>query len=589
MAYSVKILSHDKKISATKGDLLADKIIDAGIDLSLYCNKKGMCGKCFVEIVEGALPTLDEREQNLLKQRQLSGNYRLACKYNIQGNLAINIPEISILQKTLILKTGIQLPLIINPPVKKYFCELKKPVLGDPRSSLELIEKHFRKKSLKIDLGLLNELPGLLEKSGYRITVALFKDSEIMAIESGDTTAQNFGLAIDIGTSTLVVELIDLNQGTSVDMETANNSQMAYGLDVVSRITFAFTDPKNLDKLQDSIIQTVSGMIRRLLKRNTVHPLNVYDMVIAGNTAMNHLLLGTPVNSLAVSPFHAVFRTLPELPATQLRFPINKTGKAYVVPNIKSFVGGDISAGLMATDLPIRKGTYLFIDLGTNGEIVLKTEKMFIATSTAAGPAFEGMNISSGMLALPGAIFKAEKKKKLTLQTIGNAAPRGICGTGLIDLVALFIEDGTILPSGAIADKSKAISVTNKIAITQKDIREIQLAVAAIKSGIRMILKIFRLRKEELDGVFIAGAFGNYLNIENAMRLGLLPAIDPEKVAFIGNSALAGARALLLSQEARRKTEAFIRKIQYISLATDPQFQDYFIDALEFGDRSDQI
>jgi len=583
MTYTIKILSHDKKIRAARGDLLAEKILEAGIDLSLYCNKKGMCGKCFVEIVEGALPSADEREKTLLKQKQLSEHHRLACKYKIKSNLAINIPETSILQKTFILKTGIKLPLLIDPPVKKYFLELKKPELGNPHSFLDIIEKYFRKKRLKIGLELLKELPGLLEKNKYRITVTLFNDDEIMAVESGDTTERNFGMAVDIGTSTLVVELIDLNRGTSLDIETANNSQMKYGLDVISRITFAFTDPKNLDLLQDSITKTLSQMISRLLIRNTVKPQHVYEIVLAGNTAMNHHLLGIPVNSLALSPFYAVFRVLSELSAARLGFPINKDGKAYVVPNIKSFVGGDISAGLIATDLANRKGNHLFIDLGTNGEIVLKTEKMFITTSTAAGPAFEGMNISSGMLALPGAVFKAEKKNKLVLHTISNITPRGICGTGLIDLIALFLEDGQISPSGAIADKSPKISVTDQITITQKDIREIQLAVGAIKSGVRMILKKIRIPKEQLDGVLIAGAFGNYLNIDHAMKLGLLPDIDPEKITFIGNSALAGARVLLLSKEARRKTEAIIKKIQYISLAMDAQFQDFFIDALEFG------
>jgi uncharacterized 2Fe-2S/4Fe-4S cluster protein (DUF4445 family) len=586
MAFTVQILSHDKKTSASKGDLLSDRILDAGIDLSLYCNRKGMCGKCFVEIVEGALPALDDRERTLLDQKQLADNHRLACKYKIKSDLAVKIPQESILQKTLILKTGIQLPLIIDPPVKKYYLELNKPVLGDPHSALELIEKYFRKKRTKISLELLKELPDILEKNNYRISATMFNDDEILALESGNTTESNYGLAIDIGTSTLVVELIDLNQGTSLDTETANNSQMKYGLDVVSRITFAFTDPKNLDTLRDSITKTLAQMTSRLLKRNSVESHHVYRAVIAGNTAMNHLLLGIPVNSLAVSPFHAVFRTLPEIQAAELGLPINKAAKAYVVPNIKSFVGGDISAGLMATDLSNRRGTYLFIDLGTNGEIVLKTEKMFIATSTAAGPAFEGMNIGSGMLALPGAIFKADKKKKMRLHTIGDEVPRGICGTGLIDLVAIFLEDETISPSGAIADKSPSIPIADKIVITQKDIREIQLAVAAIKSGIRMILKMFKLKKEQLDGVFIAGAFGNYLNIENAMNLGLLPDINPEKIAFIGNSSLAGARALLLSREARTKTEALTKKIRYISLATDPQFQDYFVDALEFGDRS---
>ncbi|MBN1223323.1 MAG: DUF4445 domain-containing protein [Candidatus Aminicenantes bacterium] len=586
MAYKIKILSHNKTIKSQPGDLLADKIIEAGIDLSLYCNKKGMCGKCFVAIVNGALPPENDREENLRRQKQLADHFRLACNYRVSGDLTINIPETSLLQQTFILKTGIQLPIFINPPIKKYYLQLKKSELGDPHSSLELFEKYFRKRKLNISLELLRELPEILEKSRYHITTVLFDEGEILSVEPGDTTGYSFGIAADIGTTTLVVELIDLNTGNSLDAETANNTQIKFGSDVVSRISFAYENPKNLDELREAITQILAQMIDKILERNSIKPDFVYEIVFAGNTVMNHLLLGMPVNSLAVSPFHAVFHTLTELSAAALGFSINPKAKAFIVPNIKSFVGGDITAGLMATDLSNRKGNYLFIDLGTNGEIVLKTEKTFIATSTAAGPAFEGMNISSGMLALPGAIYKAEKTKKLTLHTIGSLPARGICGTGLIDLIAHYLDDGLITSSGAIPDKARTIQVIDSISITQKDVREVQLAIAAIKSGVRMILKKFHLQKHELDGVFIAGAFGNYLNIENSMKLGLLPAIDTEKIIFIGNSSLAGARALLLSQEARKKARSLIKKIQYISLATDPQFQDFFIDALEFGDRS---
>jgi uncharacterized 2Fe-2S/4Fe-4S cluster protein (DUF4445 family) len=273
---------------------------------------------------------------------------------------------------------------------------------------------------------------------------------------------------------------------------------------------------------------------------------------------------------------------LPEITANDLWLKINPNAKAYVVPNIKSFVGGDISAGLQATDLANRKGNHLFIDLGTNGEIVLKTEKKFVATSTAAGPAFEGMNIDSGMLALPGAIYKAEKKSRLILHTIGKEKPQGICGTGLIDLIALYLEEGKITMTGKIKENGGKIAITEKIFISQKDVREVQLAVAAIKTGVRMICEKYRLKKEDIDKIFIAGAFGNYLNTKNAMRIGLLPQIDPEKIVFIGNSSLAGARALLLSKPARNKTESLINKVHYISLATDPRFQEYFIDSLNF-------
>jgi uncharacterized 2Fe-2S/4Fe-4S cluster protein (DUF4445 family) len=248
-------------------------------------------------------------------------------------------------------------------------------------------------------------------------------------------------------------------------------------------------------------------------------------------------------------------------------------------------VGGDISAGLVAADLENKKGNFLFIDLGTNGEIVLKKGKKIVATSTAAGPAFEGMNISCGKLALPGAIFKAEYTDKLKTFTIENKPASGICGTGLIDLIAVFLEKGEISSKGTIQNKTKRIAVTSSIYITQKDVREMQLAVAAIKTGIKMILQENQVTLEEIDGIFIAGAFGNYLNIKNSKKIGLLPKIDEEKIIFIGNSSLAGARALLLSSQARKKIESLVKKIQFISLATEPSFQKYFINALEFKER----
>jgi uncharacterized 2Fe-2S/4Fe-4S cluster protein (DUF4445 family) len=327
-------------------------------------------------------------------------------------------------------------------------------------------------------------------------------------------------------------------------------------------------------------------MINSIQERNQVSQDHIYEIVFAGNTAMNHLLLGIPVDTLAVSPFHAVFHRLPEFTADELGLRLNPNAKAYVVPNIKSFVGGDISAGLQATGMANRKGNHLFVDLGTNGEIVLKTEKKFVATSTAAGPAFEGMNIGSGMLALPGAIYKAEKKNRLILHTIGKEKPQGICGTGLIDLIALFLDEGKITPSGKIVGNKGPIEITEKIAISQQDVREIQLAVAAVKTGIRLICEMYRIKKEDLDEVFIAGAFGNYLNTKNAKRIGLLPDIDPEKIVYVGNSSLAGARALLLSKPARKKTESLIKKVHYISLALDPRFQKCFIDSLNFGDEN---
>jgi uncharacterized 2Fe-2S/4Fe-4S cluster protein (DUF4445 family) len=301
---------------------------------------------------------------------------------------------------------------------------------------------------------------------------------------------------------------------------------------------------------------------------------------------MNHLLLGLPVKSLALSPYQSVFSSLPELSSVDLEFKINRQGKVYISPNIKSFVGGDISAGLAASDLENREGNLLFIDLGTNGEIVLKTEEGFLASSTAAGPAFEGMNISCGMLALPGAIYRAEFKNQLVFSTIKNKPALGICGTGLIDLIAIFLNEGKITPQGKIKDDRQKIRISDNISITQKDVREMQLAIAAIKCGIKMILLKRQLQFEDIDGIFIAGAFGNYLNIENSMRIGLLPHIDETKVRFIGNSSIAGAKGFLLSMPARKRIESLVKNIQFFSLASDPLFQKHFIEAIEFKNQS---
>lgn len=584
--YKITIASHNKTIMADENDSLADKIQEAGIALSAYCNKKGLCGKCFVEIKEANLPPLNEKEEFFIEQKGLELDSRIACLYKIRSDLTIRIPEESIMKETLVLQTGIKSSIPLNPAVKKYDLKLKRPKIGLPYSSLELLERCLRIRRLTIPLPLLKALPGILERSRSHITAAVYNDREILDIGPKDTVSKNFGIAVDIGTTTVVVELVDLNTGESVDSAMANNSQMKYGSDVVSRISYAFQNKKNLAQLKNSILETVNGMIDQILDRNEVSHSNIYEIVIAGNTPMNHFLMGIPVKSLAVSPFHSVFTCLPELSSRDLGFRINRNGKAYIVPNIKSFVGGDISAGLAASDLDRREGNYLYIDLGTNGEIVLKAKDKFIATSTAAGPAFEGMNISCGMLALPGAIYKADVRDDVILHTIKNKPAKGICGTGLIDLISIFLENDMINPNGKIMDNARKIRITDDISITQKDVREMQLAIAAIKSGIRMLLLKNRLKIQQLDGIFIAGAFGNYLNIENTMKMGLLPQIDERKVIFIGNASLAGAKALLLSSRARKEIEALVKKIRFISLAADPLFQGYFIRALEFRDVS---
>jgi uncharacterized 2Fe-2S/4Fe-4S cluster protein (DUF4445 family) len=324
-------------------------------------------------------------------------------------------------------------------------------------------------------------------------------------------------------------------------------------------------------------------MIGRLLGRSKVPSESVHEVVIAGNTVMSHLLLGVPVDSLATAPYHAVFSRGPVVRASETGLAVNSHAPVYFSPNIKSFVGGDISSGLLASRMAGNDGHYLLIDLGTNGEIVLKAGDELITTSTAAGPAFEGMNISCGMPALPGAVYRVRDDGAMTVWAVGGQTATGICGTGLIDIAAVALARGDISSSGAIRNADKRIRVTTTLSLTQDDIRQLQLACAAVKSGVRIMLAQNGLVAADLNGIYIAGAFGSYLNIPNSMALGLLPGIDAKKLVFIGNSSLAGARLLLQSKGERETVEALVRGIRFLSLASDPGFQDQFINALDFG------
>ncbi|MCJ7579780.1 MAG: ASKHA domain-containing protein [Candidatus Aminicenantes bacterium] len=580
--YHVQISPSKKEIIVEENTLLSEAIQRAGIHLRMDCSKLGLCGKCLVKISDGLIPPIQEHEESFLLEKNLDKTFRLACLFPIKSDLKIDIPNESLLQELNILKTGIKTPVTLDPPIKKFFIQLPRPSVAEPISFIELFQTILKKPILSVPLEVLETMPSILERNNYKITAVIHKDSEIIAIEGGNTSFHCYGFAIDLGTTTLVVELIDLNSGKSIDTIALKNSQTQYGSDVISRIGYSISDESNLEELKGTVLADLNTMIATVLSRNNIPSSSIYEIVLSGNTTMNHILLGLPLKSLAQTPFNALFSSLPELPANSSGFNIHRSGKLFIVPNIRSFVGGDISAGLIASDLLKKKGNFLFIDLGTNGEIVLKTDSGSVATSTAAGPAFEGMNISCGMLALPGAIYKVRDGKSIQPETIQNQSPLGICGTGLIDAVAVSLNLGFLSPKGKILNDSGKIVLTENIFLSQKDIREVQLAVAAIRSGIRMIMEKKNLSLDLLDGIFIAGAFGNYLNISNSIQIGLLPAIPEEKIHFVGNSSLAGAKALLISSSLRTESNSLSKKIEFLSLATNVQFQEYFVDSLDF-------
>jgi uncharacterized 2Fe-2S/4Fe-4S cluster protein (DUF4445 family) len=582
--HMVEILPDRVKVRARAGEVLADALIRAGIPVSLYCHKRSICGKCAVRVRSGLLPLLEAHEKAVLEKRGLGPDHRLACQFAVRGDLIVELLPESRLGKIMILESGLDVPVSLEPQVKKFAVTLEKPPLEAPTAVTEVLEALLGPPAPAVPLAALERLRDLESSQPQTVTAVVYEEREVLALEPGDTSARACGLALDIGTSTVVAELVDLVHGTCLGRASAMNSQASYGADVVSRLTFAFQNQDNLRRLRKSIAHLLNELVGELCGKAGVARDAIYEAVAAGNAAMNHFLCGVSTDSLAVSPFQAVFSSLPPMPAADLGLDLHPAARAYIVPNIKSFIGGDITAGLAAVAMADKPGRALFVDIGTNGEIVLKNGHDFVATSTAAGPAFEGMSISCGMLAVEGAVHRAEwRDGGFWLQTIGQRPPHGLCGTGLIDVLALALGQGLVRRDGKIAGPEKKLSLGSRLSLNQNDVREVQLASAAVKTGVHLLLKECGVPLKSLDAVYVAGAFGNSLDIRNAQVLGLLPDLPEKKIVFVGNASLAGARKLLLSGPERTAAEALARSITHVSLASRPDFQDAFVRALGLG------
>jgi len=580
--FTVNVLAPRSAGAASDGDLLADVLRAAGIPIGLYCGGRGICGKCLVEIVRGDVDAPSGTEVEFLRGKKLGPRSRLACLTRVRGDLAVRVPGGSLLKDVAVLDTGLEAPVRPDPAVRKLSFDVPPPSLSDPVSAVEAIERRLGKR-LRYSAGAAARAAAVSGRDGGRVTVTLLDGDELLDVEPGDTSSRCFGAAVDVGTSTIAVELIDLVLGRKLGRAAAVNAQAPYGADVVSRITYAGETAGNLERLADVLRRQIDGMINGLARERGVAPGHIYEIVAAGNSAMNHILLGVPVTTLAAAPYHAVFAKAPSVRAADLGFMVNPRCRVYVAPNLKSFVGGDIAAGTSALDLRARPGNTLFIDLGTNGEIVLKRGARTTTSSTAAGPAFEGMTIGCGMLAVSGAIATARwAGDGLAVRTIGGAPALGVCGTGLVDILAVGIRHGLLSADGRIREASRTIPVAGGISLTQQDVRRLQLAVAAIRTGVLLMLEEAGISVAGLDRLFVAGAFGASLNVRNAIAIGLLPSLDASRVAFVGNASLAGARKLLLSRPERGRTETFSRGVRHISLASCPGFQREFVKSMRF-------
>lgn len=387
------------------------------------------------------------------------------------------------------------------------------------------------------------------------------------------TTSVSCGLAIDIGTTVVAAALIDLTTGKEIASFKQKNNQRKYGEDVISRISYSLEKPENLLELQNLVIANINNLIKDIDKDF------ISSVVVAGNTVMEHLFLGKDTKPLASLPFTPTFKGGTYVKAGELGININPQTEIYVVPNLAGFVGGDITAGIIKSGLFNKdQGYYMLIDIGTNGEIVIGNKDQIYCASAAAGPALEGMGITYGMLAQEGAICEVASKVKF--KTIGNVAPIGICGSGIIDLMAILLENNIIDESGKL---SEPVTITKDITFTQKDVRQVQLAKSAIFTAITLLMQAAEIDKSEIKEIYIAGEFGKNINIKNAIKIGLIPKFPLTKIKYLGNTSLQGAVAILLNKNYIKTAESLASRCKHIELANKKQFQDVFADNLFFS------
>jgi len=619
----ITFLPDEKNIKVNEGTTILEALEEVGININTPCGGKGVCGKCKVLIKEG-ITAATPIEEVILSKEEIKKGFREACQTKLFKDTVIEIPPEIRLDFKRVFSSNLKGDInriknnfSLETNLKKVFLDLKKPSLDDQRSDWERIKDELSSKkienvsNLKVSLEILKKIPVLVREANFKITVILH-NNEIINVEKGDTTKSSYGIAFDVGTTTVAGYLVDLNTGEELSTVAKANPQIIYGDDVISRIGFAQKQKENLEILQRKIVNTLNEIIKENAQKAGVNTNNIYKITIAGNTCMHHLLLGLNPSYIAPSPYIPVIKENLNLKAKDIpKLILEPMANVYILPNISAFVGADIVAGILAIRMYENEKIFLFIDLGTNGEIVLGSKRKMWTCSTAAGPAFEGARISSGMRAAEGAIDKVKMdNKSITYRVIKDGKVRGICGSGLIDLIAELVKLGLIDKSGKLVDReecdpnlsedikkriingqkgNKFLLVKDRetenrksIYLTQRDIREVQLAKAAILAGIKILLKEVNISQKDIQKVLLAGAFGNFIDKKSAIRIGLIPYLPLEKIESVGNAAGRGAEITLLSEKTRGICEKISKDIKYIELSSRADFQEEFVEAMFF-------
>jgi uncharacterized 2Fe-2S/4Fe-4S cluster protein (DUF4445 family) len=563
-----------------------------GAGIESLCGGRGRCGKCRVRVEGGrgiSVPRGDEK--TFLSDEDIVEGYRLACLAEIRGDLEVFIPEETQKGRQIILEEGRGIPFGIDPPVEKYYVELGKGE-RDPEGFMAALAGVGCLVG-RMDDAALEDLPDILRDGGVTATV---RDGEVIRVEAGVSEGL-YGCAVDIGTTTMVCFLVDMRTGKTLAVESMMNPQIGFGEDVMTRLSHVMKHGGQ--EMQEAIVKGCNGLIERTVDRAGIRADDIVETVVVGNTAMHHLFLGLDISSLGVAPFAPSVKGPMDVKARDVGLKVGKGSCVHALPNVAGFVGADNVAACLATE-PFGDGTALLMDIGTNGEIVLGNESRVVAASCATGPALEGGHIGAGMRAAPGAIEHADVEDgRMRFSVIGGGKPRGICGSGLIDIVAglcslgTITRDGGLDPSSARVRKGKEgleyllvegrVSATGRdIVLSKKDIAEVQLAKAALFGGCRVLMNEMGIKTGEIQKVYLAGAFGSRIRAESALAIGMLPPVEPAKMEVVGNAAGEGAKAALLSRERRERAREIARKVGYVELTTNPDFEEAFVRALRF-------
>ncbi|HHN46144.1 MAG TPA: DUF4445 domain-containing protein [Planctomycetes bacterium] len=589
------------KVRANKGERLHEAIARAGIHVQAPCGGAGTCGKCRIRVVGDGAPAPSAEEKKFISAEELADGWRMACRLEIPADITVEIPAASLLPTDDGLTSGHHVRMEVEPMVAVKSVGVPSGSLEDQRCDAERLAEAAGY-GVAGDVEVLKKLPGAMQRGGGRVDV-LVCDDEIIDVFDSRPDRPVLGLAVDIGTTTIACELLDVSEGRMLGVTATSNPQASVGADVLSRIEYARKHSDGLSRLSSLVSETIRERLEHLLKRAGCGGGDVYEVVVAGNTIMLHLLSGIDPCAIAEVPFTPVFTESLAVSAEKLGLAVSPAGRVVTLPCVSGYVGADVVAGLGVLEAAsLEDRPSLFIDIGTNGEMALLTDAAWYACSTAAGPAFEGAKISCGMRAVAGAVDTVDVEGKgLRWSTVQGRPPQGICGSGLIDAAAAFLKLGLLEPTGGIAEPASqpeelasligqsasgepAIHLCPNVSITQRDIRELQLAKGAVSAGASILLREAGLTAADVQHVYVAGAFGSFIRAESAVAISIVPpGIPAQKLRFLGNTALVGAKLALASRTRRRRMTEIARSIRYIELSGRADFQAAFAEAMFFG------